>query len=585
MNYSMLAYLLPMINRFKWHLCLMIWVAIIWAVDLCVRPYLLKTILDGIAQFPSHELVSKLALPFFYFVFLPFLLSTSYRFYGYFIEIKMIPALRSFILDDALSRLLRKNHTFYQNQYAGTLSSRVGDLINEVPEFFQIITDKFLSHFLALSFAVYTLWQVSWIFSLIMLSWIAVFMTGASFVFSPLRERAALFAEKGAVLKGGVVDTFGNILPVKLFARIQEELNFLQRLCRNYVQAEQKLQWLYFFVWFIYGYSYVLMHGFNLYFLVQGVREGWVSVGDFALVVSINMGIANFLWELMRDFSQFSKLTGNIQQALTAVFSSEETLDLPEAKPLQISKGEIVFEKVAFSYPNAPALFQEKSIRLLPGQKVGLVGYSGGGKTTFANLILRLYELTEGKIFIDGQDISKITQASLHQAIGVIPQDSSLFHRTLLENIRYGKQDATELEIVTAAKRAHAHDFIMKLPEGYGALVGERGIKLSGGQRQRIAIARAMLKNAPILILDEATSQLDSLTENVIQGSLWELMQGKTTLVIAHRLSTLLRMDRILVFENGKVTEDGSHAQLLEAGGLYKTLWDAQVGGFLPEDT
>jgi ATP-binding cassette, subfamily B, bacterial len=561
----------------------MVWVAFIWAVDLCARPYLLKTVLDGVAQFPRHELMSQLALPLFYFVLLPFVLSTSYRLYNYFIEIKMIPALRAFVLEDALKRLLCKSHQFYQNQYAGTLSSRVGDLVNGVPELFQIGLDKFLSHFLALLFAVYTLWQVSWIFAMIMLGWVSIFVAGIWFVGSPLSKRAAFFAEKGAVLKGGVVDTFGNILPVKLFARIQEELTFLQGLCRDYVQAEQKLQWLYFFVWFIYGYSFVGMHGVNLYFLIQGVRDGWVSVGNFALVMSINLAISNFLWDLMWDFSQFSKLRGNIQQALTAVFSTQEIQDAPGATPLHISKGEIVFKKVNFHYPNALALFQEKSVRLVSGQKVGLVGYSGGGKTTFVNLILRLYELIEGQIFIDGQDIAQVTQASLHQAIGVIPQDSSLFHRTLLENIRYGKQDATDAEVVMAAKQAYAHDFIVKLPEGYGALVGERGIKLSGGQRQRIAIARAMLKNAPILILDEATSQLDSLTENEIQESLWVLMQGKTTLVIAHRLSTLLRMDRILVFEEGKIVEDGTHAQLLKAKGLYKTLWDAQVGGFLPD--
>ena len=199
------------------------------------------------------------------------------------------------------------------------------------------------------------------------------------------------------------------------------------------------------------------------------------------------------------------------------------------------------------------------------------------------NLILRLYEVREGHILIDGQDIQKVTQDSLHTAIGMIPQDPTLFHRTLMENIRYGRIEATDEEVRDAAKRAHAHEFIVTLPQGYEALVGERGVKLSGGQRQRIAIARAVLKNAPILILDEATSQLDSVTESFIQESLWEVMQNKTTIVIAHRLSTLLHMDRILVFDRGKIVEDGSHQALLSKGGLYKTLWDAQVGGFLPD--
>jgi ATP-binding cassette subfamily B protein len=223
------------------------------------------------------------------------------------------------------------------------------------------------------------------------------------------------------------------------------------------------------------------------------------------------------------------------------------------------------------------------SVTIPAGQKVGLVGYSGNGKTTFANLILRLFDVTSGRILIDGQDIREVTQESLRAQISLIPQDPFLFHRTLLENIRYGRLDASEQDIITAAQKAHAHEFIAKLPQGYESLVGERGVKLSGGQRQRIAIARAILKNAPILILDEATSQLDSITESKIQDSLWQLMQDKTAIVIAHRLSTLLHMDRILVFGQGKIIEDGTHQDLLAKQGVYKTLWDMQVGGFLPD--
>ncbi|MDP3532993.1 MAG: ATP-binding cassette domain-containing protein, partial [Alphaproteobacteria bacterium] len=260
-----------------------------------------------------------------------------------------------------------------------------------------------------------------------------------------------------------------------------------------------------------------------------------------------------------------------------------DIVDNVDASTLIVDKGQIDFDNVKFGYKNTDPLFDGLSIRIKGGEKVGLVGYSGSGKTSFVNLILRLYDIDQGRILIDGQVTKECTQDSLHEAIGMIPQDPSLFHRTLLENIAYGKPDVKVDEIHTAAKQAHAHDFIQNLPEGYQSLVGERGVKLSGGQRQRIAIARAMLKNAPILILDEATSQLDSVTENDIQDSLWVLMQKKTTLVIAHRLSTLLHMDRILVFNKGKIVEDGTHKDLLALNGLYKTLWDAQVGGFLPD--
>ena len=238
---------------------------------------------------------------------------------------------------------------------------------------------------------------------------------------------------------------------------------------------------------------------------------------------------------------------------------------------------------MTFHYDEGAHLFNNKNVIIQSGQKVGLVGLSGSGKSTFVNLILLLFDVESGKIVIDGQNIRKVTQESLRENIAMIPQDVSLFHRTLMENIRYGRTDATDEEVIDASKKAHCHEFISQLKEGYESLVGERGIKLSGGQRQRIAIARALLKNAPILILDEATSALDSLTEKLIQDSLHALMQGRTTIVIAHRLSTLSEMDRILVFDKGQIVEDGSHDDLLKAKGHYSRMWAMQAGGFLPD--
>jgi ATP-binding cassette subfamily B protein len=290
--------------------------------------------------------------------------------------------------------------------------------------------------------------------------------------------------------------------------------------------------------------------------------------------------IENF-WNIAKDMRDFWEKMGNIIQGLAIIQAPIDIKDSPDATELVITKGEIVFDNVLFQYHDAESLFEHQSVVIKSGQKVGLVGYSGSGKSTFVNLILRLFDVTQGRILIDDQDIRDVTQDSLHEAITMIPQDPSLFHRSLVENIAYGKKDATHKEIIAAAKRAHAHEFIVTLAQGYDTQVGERGIRLSGGQRQRISIARAILKNSPILILDEATSQLDSVTESKIQDSLWDLMQGKTTLVIAHRLSTLLHMDRILVFKQGSIVEDGSHEELLAKDGLYKKLWEAQIGGFL----
>lgn len=256
--------------------------------------------------------------------------------------------------------------------------------------------------------------------------------------------------------------------------------------------------------------------------------------------------------------------------------------DKPDARELKISSGEIVFDNVSFHY-GEKKLFENKHVQICGGERVGLVGYTGAGKSTFINLILRFFPLHNGKILIDGHEVANITLESLRRQVALIPQDPVLFHRTLRENISYGKPEATEAEITRAAQLAHCDEFIRNIPNGYEAKVGERGTKLSGGEKQRVAIARAILVDAPILILDEATSSLDSVTESYIQDSLAKLMQNRTTIVIAHRLSTLSRMDRILVFDKGKIVEEGTHADLLNKEGLYAKMWKMQVGGFLPE--
>jgi ATP-binding cassette subfamily B protein len=274
---------------------------------------------------------------------------------------------------------------------------------------------------------------------------------------------------------------------------------------------------------------------------------------------------------------------GMIESALTLVKKGHDITDKPGARPIVIKHGEIACKDVTFGYQKTRPVFKNLNLTLEAGKKVGLVGFSGSGKSTFVNLILRFYDLQSGSIAIDGINIADVTQNSLRSQIAMIPQDPALFHRTLIENIRYGRLDATNEEVITAAQLAHCHEFIGKLDKGYESLVGERGIKLSGGQRQRIAIARAILKNAPILILDEATSSLDSVTEKLIQESLQLLMQGRTTIVVAHRLSTLNDMDRILVFHKGKVLEDGTKEELLAMDGHFAMLWNMQTDGFLPE--
>jgi ATP-binding cassette subfamily B protein len=334
--------------------------------------------------------------------------------------------------------------------------------------------------------------------------------------------------------------------------------------------------------WFQYTAALVLMVGMVGYAL-KIWSNGDMTVGEFSMVAGLAIMLIEAARGLSRSFLEFFEYLGNIGDGVAVFVQSHDIVDSEGADVLEVNQGEIAFENVTFIYPEGLEVFEQLNVTIPSKQQVGLVGFSGSGKSTFVNLMLRLFEPQSGTIGIDGQNILEVTQDSLRENISMIPQDPQLFHRSLMENIRYGRLEASDEEVVEAAKKAHAHDFILQTEKQYDSLVGERGVKLSGGQRQRIAIARAILKNAPILILDEATSALDSVTERKIQQGLDNLMKGRTVVVVAHRLSTIAHMDRILVFDAGKIIEDGNHKALLEQNGHYATLWNMQAGGFLPE--
>lgn len=580
-KFAATRFIFEMTKPYKAALFTMFMVAILWAASISVQPYLIKLILNAVAE--ERQALSSAFAPACLYVLSMFVMSLIFRLYNYFVEIHMIPEMRTRISTVACDRYLNQSHQFYLDNFSGSLANKVKDLVSSIPDVIQVAIDHFLAQFLAILIALYTMWQVNVFFALTMLTWIGIFLTLCTVFHNKLRQQADTWSELGSGVTGKIVDSLSNMMSIRLFSHKQHELNGLTCSFRAATESEKRLQWSFFWIWLGYGCAFLAMQSLNLYLLIKGRQAGTITVGDFALVLSINMAIGEFLWNLGRDLTHFSKDMGRITQALRSLQTPLEITDSADATSLSVSRGEITFNDVHFHYKGAEALFEKKSVVIKGGQKVGLVGYSGSGKTTFVNLILRLYDIKEGSILIDGQDIAYVSQESLRHHIGMIPQDPSLFHRSLMDNIRYGRPDASDEEVIAAAKKAYAHEFIDALPLKYESLVGERGVKLSGGQRQRIAIARAVLKNAPILILDEATSQLDSVTEHDIQESLWELMQNKTTLVIAHRLSTLLQMDRILVFDDGQIVEDGSHADLLTQQGMYKKLWDAQVGGFLPE--
>lgn len=581
---SQIRFLLSVISPYRWFIAAQVAISVIWAIDLSLRPYLVKTMLDGLVEGRELEAYAALVIPALSYLALGGITVVSYRLYDYVWLHLNAPLKRSLGLM-LMDRMMLQSHSFYQNHFAGALGSTIKDVMSGVPDFLKIIIDKFFATTLALSIASFTLWTVDSRFALALLVWVFFFVIVSERMSHKAQRLSAEATWARSLTVGSVVDVLSNMMSVRFFASRRTERHYLQKTMDDYVAADQARDWFLLKMFAVQGASFVLYQGVSLFWLISLYSKRLVTAGDFALILTINISIIETLWHLTWDMSEAVELTGTIKQGLNLIMAPVDIQDKLVAQDIKVTRGEIVFDEVQFFYEGSEPLFQNKSVVIESGQKVGLVGYSGSGKTTFINIILRLFDVTSGRILIDGQDIKEVTQDSLHRAIGVIPQDPSLFNRTLKENIRYGKPDALDEEIIAAARRAYAHDFIMSLENGYDTMVGERGLKLSGGQRQRIAIARAILKNAPILILDEATSQLDSITERYIQDSLQSLMQGKTTLVIAHRLSTLLSMDRLLVFERGEIVQDGTHEELLAQEGLYKTLWQAQTGDVLFKET
>lgn len=497
---------------------------------------------------------------------------------------KYVPVVQNKIIAVMLDYVLSQSHGFYQNTLSGKVSKQITNLSDGVIDIITYKMTNFLRGGSLLLAAFAASYYVNEVFCLILITWFIIFAGLSISMSQKIVSLGDKSAEEETVVVGELVDSLSNHSNVRIFGRKSQENLRMMPFFDNQRKAYYSLNIYSIMLYCIQGGLISLMMSFTVFALVKLYGKGLVTIGDFALILGLSMETGHMTWFLMSEVDHFNKAAGKCKQSLMSLIVPLEICDTKNAIPLNCSNGFITFDKVKFHYKGTKPLFQNMSIEIKAGQKVGLVGYSGSGKSTFVNLILRLYDVTDGAILIDGQDIRSVTQDSLRENIAMIPQDPSLFHRSLMENIRYGRIDASDEEVIEAAIKAYAHEFISTLPQGYDSLVGERGVKLSGGQRQRIAIARAILKNAPILILDEATSQLDSVTESLIQESLWELMQNKTTIVIAHRLSTLLHMDRILVFDKSKIVEDGTHGELLAKAGLYKTLWDAQVGGFLGDE-
>ena len=504
---------------------------------------------------------------------------------GHAVESYVRPVMTMLVRRQLSVYLHQHSYKFFQDDYAGRLAGKVVEMPQDIVDTIDDALNPILYTTIMglVSICVFSL--MHWLFAVSVIVFFALTLLLMRWRVPIIYKNSELFAENLNYMRGRFIDSVSNILLVKLFSRQKYEDDYFTASLIKAGKSEQLKQWQFVLLWRGQHILNALFQSAIVLIAIEGYRVGHLGISDVATALPLSAVIAANSWWLLLTLTHFFSRFANIQEALDTIIQEHEVLDAPDAKTLEVQSPNIEINKITFSYPNRP-VFNAFSLNVPANQRIGLVGPSGAGKSTLIQLILRLFDLENGQITIGDHDISKVTQESLRDTISVIPQMTDLMHRSIFENIIYGKPNASHEEVVEAAKKAHIHDVIVTLTDkfgnkGYDAIVGERGVKLSGGQRQRIAIARAFLKDAPILLLDEATSALDSESERLIQSSLINLMEGRTVIVIAHRLSTISHLNRIVVMQDGEIVEDGTHQKLLKQKGLYSRLWGLQSEGFL----
>ncbi|MDB5840922.1 MAG: transporter ATP-binding protein [Herminiimonas sp.] len=570
--------------RYRWLYLVMVLFETAHATCGILLPYALGKIIKGVTAAPAHSaaVVASLHAPLLLFVLLCVGEVLCGRISGG-IQIRLGPQQRQNVTRAVYHYLQHHSFRYFSSNFAGALAHRISDTATGVTATIWSLITEFWPVVIVFTVSIVLLANAHAHLAIFVSVWAALFI-GISYL---LARRCQPHALKAAAARsettGKVVDSVTNLVSVRLFARLGFERELLEQAFSSEMKAIRRSNGYNERVrWFQFTAAAVLKAGV-LYYALTLWGQGQIGVGEFVMAVSLALLIINEARNLSRRFLDFFEYIGNVANGVDTIIRPHDLVDAPGAIAPPIRHGKIEFRELDFGYTADKKVFEGLNVTIEAGQRVGLVGFSGSGKSTFVSLILRLHDAQGGQILIDGVDIRDLTQDALHAQLSLIPQDPSLFHRTLMDNIRYGRLDAGDAEVIEAAKKAYAHEFIEQIREQYHSMVGERGIKLSGGQRQRIAIARVILKNAPVLILDEATSSLDSITEKAIQETLDIEMKGKTVVVVAHRLSTIAHLDRILVFDHGRIVEDGTHAELLARQGAYYRLWSNQAGGFLPD--
>lgn len=544
-------------------------------------PLLYKRIIDVVSGAETPEAVSGILINTVLLLGAAVLLyNLFYRIADYAMVYAQSHALKD-ITDDAFRRVIRHSYEFFTNTFTGTLVAKIRRYMRAFEQIHDQVVFAAWMNGLRLLFGLVVLMYFSVTLGVILLAWVILYVGFTAFFVKKKYKKDLLEAEANSKTTGVLADIITNTLNVKMFASKAKEFSYFA----GFTGLEEKRRrdaWNFQTLQFTFqGYFIAIFEFVGMFAAVSLWIKGSISAGTIMLMQIYILTSFEVVWNIGRNFTRVMRAFAEAEEMIDIFEKPISVKDPARPQKCRINKGEVEIENVSFSYGKEERVLKNFSLRIKAGERVGLVGSSGAGKSTITKLLLRFADVDKGRIVIDGQNIARITQDDLRSKIAYVPQDPILFHRTLMENIRYAKTEASDEEVIRAAELAHAHEFISSFPDGYEALVGERGIKLSGGERQRVAIARAILKDAPVLVLDEATSSLDSESESYIQEALRELMKNRTTIVIAHRLSTIMQMDRIVVIENGEIIEEGKHKELLKTKkGKYQRLWEIQAGGF-----
>ena len=545
-------------------------------------PYALSHLINAItAAAEAHASFSTAILPWLMLLATIWLGSTiAYRTYEW-VDVNTSPRMRALAQKYLFTYLMGHSPRYFQENFAGKLGQKVKQAGQSVVGVLNILGFEMVRVAMLLAVGGALMFNAHATYAVVLALWAAVYL---GIVVTLARRCVVLskaFSNEVSTSTGRLIDAIANSDLVRAFAKAEYERRFLSHFLADEMNASRRLRtFLILMRSFMALATLALLLGLTALAGMDAL-SGAISVGAFAMIFFLANQIIRSVQELSYRMLDYFEQLGTLAEALELVSQQHEITDAPEAKPLAVRDGSIRFERIRFAHPDGLQVFDELNLTIRPGEKVGLVGPSGAGKSTLVKLLRRQFEPQSGRILIDGQDIAHVQWDSLNQAIAEVPQVAGVFHRAVRDNIRYSKPDAAEAEVLRAAREAFAHDFIVGRASAYDTIVGEQGIKLSGGERQRIAIARALVKDARILVLDEATSSLDSESEHLIQEALWTLMQGRTVIAIAHRLSTIAGMDRIVYLEAGRIIEEGPHRELLARGGAYARLWNRQMGGFI----